>query len=92
MVDVRFVCVIRVSVCPVCVPAPPGVFLPMKKVRRCDLCARVSHVSRVRACPGSTPGVFEPSDGKSDQHGRDRSLGKPKGSRRGCNGDGGALA
>ena len=73
-------------------PMMSGVFLPMKKVRRCDLCARVSHVSRVRACPGSTPGVFEPSDGKSDQHGRDRSLGKPKGSRRGCNGDGGALA
>jgi len=29
MADVRFVCVIRVSVCPVCVPAPPGVFLPV---------------------------------------------------------------
>ena len=26
---VRFVCVIRVPVCPVCVPAPPGVFLPV---------------------------------------------------------------
>ena len=30
---VRFVCVLRVSacalVCPVCVPAPPGVFLPV---------------------------------------------------------------
>ena len=25
---VRFVCVIRVPVCPVCVPAPPGVFFP----------------------------------------------------------------
>ncbi len=25
MADVRFVCVIRVSLCPVCVPAPPGV-------------------------------------------------------------------
>jgi hypothetical protein len=29
MADVRFVCVIRVPVCPVCVPAPPGVFLPV---------------------------------------------------------------
>jgi len=29
MADVRFVCVIRVSLCPVCVPAPPGVFLPV---------------------------------------------------------------
>ena len=27
---VRFVCVIRVPVCPVCVPAPPGVFLPVR--------------------------------------------------------------
>ena len=26
---VRFVCVIRVPVCPVCVPAPPCVFLPV---------------------------------------------------------------
>ena len=33
---VRFVCVLRVSacalVCPVCVPAPPGVFLPRESV------------------------------------------------------------
>ena len=33
---VRFVCVLRVSacalVCPVCVPAPPGVFLPVSRV------------------------------------------------------------
>jgi hypothetical protein len=29
---VRFVCVIRVPVCPECVPAPPGVFLPACKV------------------------------------------------------------
>jgi hypothetical protein len=29
MADVRFVCVIRVYVCPVRVPAPPGDFLPV---------------------------------------------------------------
>ncbi len=29
MADVRFVCVISVSECPVSVPAPPGVFLPV---------------------------------------------------------------
>ena len=45
---VRFVCVIRVPVCarvsrvcPVCVPAPPGIFLPVGNCR-CELhaCAR----------------------------------------------------
>ena len=67
---VRFVCVIRVpvlvSVCPVCVPAPPGVFFI--QYRECVVVRvrwwvglvvrfeiRAPHVS---VCPGSTRCLF----------------------------------
>ena len=53
----------RGRLCPVCVPAPPGVFLP-GKVRLCDPCARkcpcvlcVPCVSRLPASPRCLTGV-----------------------------------
>jgi hypothetical protein len=58
-------------VCPVCVPAPPGAFLPVQVLYQyrywlvvrfvcVPLCVRVSRVSRVFVCVPAPPGVFLP--------------------------------
>ena len=71
---VRFVCVIRVPVCaraprvcPVCVPAPPGVFLPVlvtfTLIRPLDTRGmrwRIRLMSSIRSCVGGVYMYYKP--------------------------------